>query len=63
MRRGEKLIKAVGEMLSEKYGDMVFPENIYDYIQNELDDEDFNCIIFDAPDGDYIDGYKIGAGT
>jgi len=33
------------------------------YYLKEMTDDEFNKIIFDAPDGDYIDGYKIGAGT
>ena len=46
MRKGEKLISRVGNLLWEKHNhNMVFPENIYDYIQNEMSDEEFDKIL------------------
>ena len=45
MRKGEKLFENVGKLLYKKYGNMVFPENIYYYIQNEMNDEEFDKVI------------------
>jgi len=44
MRKGEKLIEETGKLLYNKYGKMVFPENIYDYIQ-KMTDEEFDNIV------------------
>ena len=46
MRKGEKLIKGVADLLSERFDTNVFfAENIYDYIQNEMSDEEFDKIM------------------
>jgi uncharacterized protein YeeX (DUF496 family) len=46
MRKGEKLIFLTGEKLTRGSGGrMVFPENIYDYIQNKMSDEEFDEIL------------------
>jgi uncharacterized protein YeeX (DUF496 family) len=45
MRKGEKLIFLTGEKLTKEYGRIVFPENIYNYIQNEMSDEEFDKIL------------------
>ena len=45
MRKGQKLINHVGDLLNKKYASIVFPENIYYYIQNEMSDEEFDKIM------------------
>ena len=43
MRKGEKFLKDVGILLYMKRAYFyVAPENIYDYIQNKMTDEEFD---------------------
>ena len=64
MTKGEKLIKHLSEKFPvlDHYEVLYRDARLVKIIMN-MDDEEFNRIIFDAPDGDYIDGFKIGAGT
>ena len=72
MRKGEKLLEYLAKQENTylrgeypPYGPKYNKQRLefFHRILENISDEEFNRIIFDAPSGDYIDGYKIGSGT